>query len=106
MQLRANIYLGMLGFVTLFALLLAMVARWYLLPAMAAYRAADEAGKERISATSSLVMVLLLVVLSIGLWATWRLTRTRPRVKSNATNYSDAWSEAGKRMQVPPQEQE
>ncbi len=96
-------------FLSLFGIGLALLARYYLLGALEAYNAAaknaDAAGQHAITATSTLLLAIILVVLISGLFMTFRIGRfffprkTAPRTK---TKYVDAWSESAKRMPTPP----
>jgi cytochrome b561 len=90
-----------------FVILLAIVSRMFLLPAMqAATDGATPGEQKQLSAYAWLLMTILLVILFAGLVLTFKAGRyfigkPSPRV---TTQYSDAWTESAKRMKTPPAE--
>jgi hypothetical protein len=102
-----------LVFLTLFTLGLIALAYYYLLPAHRAFLQArhdgDKPGQHAISATSALLMTVVLLILVAGLLLTFRIGRlffprnSPPRTK---TQYVDAWAESAKRMETPPPSEE
>jgi hypothetical protein len=102
---------SVLAFLILFSLGLIALTYYYLLPAHRAFLQAkqdnDKPGLHAISATSALLMAVVLIILITGLLLTFRIGRlffprnSPPRTK---TQYVDAWAESGKRMETPPEE--
>jgi hypothetical protein len=100
-----------IAFLTAFALGLALLSRYYLIPALRAFLTArqqgDKHGTAAITATSALLLAVVLVILVAGVLLTFRIGRfffprkTEPRTR---TKYVDAWAESAKRMEVPPEE--
>jgi hypothetical protein len=93
------------AFLAMFAVLLWIVSTWYLLPALRAYNGIDEHGKRIISAQSWLLLALVLLILGMMMIMLFRISRMffpRPVAKREKTQYTDAWTEAGKRFQNPP----
>jgi heme/copper-type cytochrome/quinol oxidase subunit 2 len=89
------------GFMGLFAILLALVSRWYLLPAMDAFNHAQPDQRRLLALHALLLMTLLLVILGIFLILTYRLGRTLlrpPQAPRKPTPHVDAWTEAGRRF--------
>jgi hypothetical protein len=99
---------GVLVFLTGFAVGLLVLADLYLIPASRAFfeakKLGDQTGTKAISATSALLLAVILFILVVGIILTFRVGRmffpraTGPRVR---TKYVDAWAESGKRMEVP-----
>ncbi|HEX4055554.1 MAG TPA: hypothetical protein VHX86_14915 [Tepidisphaeraceae bacterium] len=95
---------GFVGFLGLFCILLVLVTKVYLLRALTDFNGADEKARKIIALHALLMMSLLLVILGLSLLLIFRIgryffpRRTEPRTK---TQYTDAWTEAGKRMKTP-----
>ena len=92
-----------------FAILLAFVARWYLIPAMEASRVATGEQKRQLSAYAGLMLAIVLFILVAGILLTFRFGRYfAPRLgeKSKPTQYVDAWAESARRVSVPPRNEE
>jgi hypothetical protein len=93
-----------------FAALIFIVARWYLLPAMQTVPTATPQEKRVLTATSRLLLVVILFVVGAGIVITFRVGRfffprqTTPT--KSKTEYVDAWSESAKRMTDVPTEDE
>ena len=90
-----------------------MLANVYLLPASRAFFEAkqqgDRAGAKAISATSALLLAVILVILVTGIVLTFRVGRMffpRAAGPRTRTKYVDVWAESGKRMKVPEEEGE
>lgn len=98
---RGRTTIAVLAFLILFAILLVAVSNFYLLPAMSAAQGATPDEKRRLMAYSRLLLAIVLFILFVGLLMTFRIGRfffprpTGPRVR---TQYVDAWSEAGRRL--------
>lgn len=92
------------GFLGLFCILLVLVTKVYLLRALTDFNGADEKGRKIIALHALLLMSLLLVILGLSLLLIFRIgryffpRRIEPPAK---TKYTDAWTEAGKRMKTP-----
>ena len=98
-------YWAPLVFLAGFAVLIAFVSNWYLLPAFAALRDASPEERRHLVAHSRLLVFIILVILLSGLLLTFRVGRFfLPRSRGAAakpTEYVDAWSESGRRMKTP-----
>jgi hypothetical protein len=102
-----------LAFLAAFAVFIVFLSTYYLLPALEAFvqahRAGDQTGKKAISATSALLLSVILIILLSGLILTFRVGRfffPRQSPPRTRTKYVDIWAESGKRMQAPPAEDE
>jgi hypothetical protein len=94
------------GFLGLFCILLVMVTRFYLPEALAAFKGADERGRKLIAAHALLMLFVVLVILGLSWMLIFRIGRyffPRGRQPEPKTKYTDAWTEAGKRLR-PPEE--
>lgn len=84
-----------------FMALLLIVAHYYLLPALDAWKdSTDPLGKKVLSAHSALLLAILLLILFSGILLTFRIGRyffPRAARKRTRTPYVDIWAEAGKR---------
>ena len=102
---------AVLAFLIVFTAGLVALAYYYLLPAHRAFLQArqqgDQHGVHAFSATSALMLAVVMLILVSGLLITFRIGRlffsrnTPPRTK---TQYVDAWAESAKRMETPPKE--
>jgi hypothetical protein len=109
---RARTHIALLVFLIAFTGFIAFLSTYYLIPAarasLEAKKAGDKLGTHAISATSALLLAVLLMILVAGIMLTFRLGRyffprkTSPRTH---TKYVDAWAESGKRMQTPPEDE-
>jgi hypothetical protein len=100
---------AVVAFLAAFAAGLGLLSHFYLLPALRTFLTArqqgDKTGTAAITATSALLLAVILVILVAGILLTFRIGRfffprkTEPRTR---TKYVDAWAESGKRMEVPP----
>jgi hypothetical protein len=102
---------AVLAFLVVFTVGLIALTFYYLLPAHRAFLKAKEQGDKQglhaISATSALLLAVVMLILVSGLLLTFRIGRlffprtAPPRTK---TQYIDAWAESAKRMETPPEE--
>ena len=109
MKRLGRIHWATFVFLIAFMILLVVVARYALFPGIdAKTRAATTQETEELAAWYTLLLFVLLFILFVGIVMTYRFGRlffprpTEPRTK---TQYTDAWAESGKRMQVPPDDQ-
>jgi hypothetical protein len=103
-QLTRSLW-AMVAFLLGFTFLLILIARQYLLPALAAASDADPGGRRQLAAVSALLLAIVLVILFIGLLLVFRVHRfffshgRGALGKNSPTEYTDAWTESGKRVQ-------
>lgn len=93
-----------IGFLALFLFLLELLTKVYLLRAAEAFKAADEPGRKLIAVHALLLMCAVLAVLGLSWMLIFRVGRyffPRNRDADGKTKYTDAWSEAGKRIKTP-----
>jgi type II secretory pathway component PulF len=109
---RGSTHWAVLAFLAAFAVGIVFLSTYYLLPALEAFtqaqRAGDQTGKKAISATSALLLSVILIILLSGLILTFRVGRfffPRQSPPRTRTKYVDIWTESGKRMQAPPPEE-
>jgi hypothetical protein len=91
-----------------FALLLAIVSSYYLVPALIARHTALPDERRLLAANSTLILALLLFILLVGLLLTFRIGRwffPRTRDPIQPTEYIDVWKEAGRRLKVDDDEE-
>ena len=103
---QGRTYWAVLAFLIGFAILLVGVCSYYLVPAMDAAQHATPKEKRTLMAVSRLMLFVVLFVVFAGLLLTFRVGRfffPRKSAPRTHTDYVDAWSEAGKRMQPPPE---
>jgi hypothetical protein len=92
-----------------FMILLIGVCYYFLYPAYLARRHATPVERARLRAWAALILALLLITLGCGLMLTFRIGRfffPRPTQPRTRTPYVDIWTEAGKRLQPPGEEEE
>jgi hypothetical protein len=92
------------GFLALFCLLLLLVTKVYLLPALAAFNAGDERERKLLGVHALLLMLAILVILGLSailIFGIGRYFLPRKRQIEPKTKYTDAWTEAGKRINPP-----
>ena len=90
-----------------FAVLIWIVSRWYLIPALEASQDATGLEKRQLAAHSRLLLAVVLFILVAGILLTFRFGRfffPRTTERAKPTKYVDAWAESGKRASVPPRE--
>ena len=95
----------MLAFLVGFAVLIYFISDWYLLPAMDAARGANPVERKTLAANARLLLAIVLFILVAGIMMTFRFGRfflPRQRDAQKPTQYVDAWTEAGRRVEVPP----
>ena len=105
---RAFIPWPALVFLAFFALLLAGISYWYLLPALSASQAATQPARDRLAAEALLLLTILLIILLAGLMLTFKFHRLflfAAKPPAQKTKYVDAWAEAGKRMEEPKEDE-
>ena len=99
---------GLLVFLLAYLILIAVVSRYYLLPALEVIRNATPAERRLLNATSLLLLAVVLFVIGVGVVLTFRVSRfffPRPTAAGRSrTQYIDAWAESSKRLQVEPEE--
>lgn len=87
--------------------LILAVSHYYLLPAMSAAGTATPEERKGLAAVALLVMFVLLFVLLAVLLLLFRIGRFvfpgRERA-GTPTQYTDAWAESARRMEMPPAE--
>ena len=96
-----------LAFMAGFAILIAFISRWYLIPAMEAAQSATGPEKRQLVAHSRLLLAVVLIILVAGILLTFRFGRyftPRAGEKAKPTEYPDAWAESARRVSVPPRE--
>lgn len=99
---------AVLVFLVGFMIGVVLLAFYYVYPALIAMREAHrmgyKTGARAISATSALLLAVLLLILVSGILVTFRFgrfffpRRSSPPVK---TEYVDAWAESARRMKMP-----
>ena len=103
----ARTILAVIIYLVGFGVLLLVVSKFYLIPAIIAKQGATPLQKKALAASSLLVMAVFLFVLLMGLLIAFRVGRfffPQKREPMKPTQYVDAWKEAGRRMQVPEEE--
>ena len=99
-RLRRSLW-ATVGFLLGFAVLITIIARWYLIPAMYAARQATPGERSQLSAYSLLLMAVILLIVVCGLILTFRISRfflPRSGFPRSETKYVDAWSESARRL--------
>ena len=92
---------AVLGFLILFAILVIMVSKLYLIPGLEMAQHATHAHRRKMAAQALLLLVVMLTILLAGLLITFRISRfffPAPTSARTRTKVVDAWAEAGKRM--------
>jgi hypothetical protein len=106
---RGRVLWATLAFLFGFAVLIIFISRWYLIPAMQAAHVATGPEKRALVAHSRLLLAIVLFILLAGILLTFRFGRYfAPRLgeKSKPTEYPDAWAESGRRVSVPPRDED
>lgn len=104
---RSIIGLGL--FVTGAFIILYLTVSHYLLPALAAANNLEPSAKKHLAAISALVLAVVLtalVALAILVIRPGRFFLPGKGDDRSVTRYTDAWAEAGRRAEVPPDEEE
>jgi hypothetical protein len=84
-----------------FAIFIAVISWYFLLPALDATRSATPGQKQQLSAYSLLLLAIVLLVILAGLVLTFRVSRyffPRPQSRRTQTKYVDAWAESARRL--------
>ena len=93
---------ALLIFLLGYVLLLVVVSHYYLLPAMKVVHDATPAERKWLSASSALLLAVVLFIIIVGIVLTFRVSRfffPRPSgTREKPTQYIDAWSESAKRV--------
>jgi len=102
---------GTLAFMAGSAVLIVVISKWYLLPAMEAARDAAPAERRALAAHARLLLSVVLFILLAGILMTFRfgrffLPRRRDGEPQKPTRYADAWAESARRMRTPPSDSE
>lgn len=103
----ARSFVPLLIYLSAFTILLIIVARFYLIPAMQAAKTATPVQRRVLAADSQLLLTLLLIgLLGLLLMAlrSAKYSRRGIGAKRKPTVYPDAWSESARRMKTPPEE--
>lgn len=90
-----------IAFLLGFLLLISVVVRWYLIPAMQAANEATPGERQELSAYSMLLMAVILFVVLSGLILSFRVSRfffPPPPAHPTKTQYVDAWAESARRL--------
>src|SRR5688572_23955690 len=98
-------YVAVVVYLLCFTVLLVVISKMYLLPAMEASRDATPQEKKQLAAFARLMLAVVLFVLFAGLLIAFRIGRffiPRPVTGRKKTEYVDAWAESGRRMETPP----
>jgi uncharacterized BrkB/YihY/UPF0761 family membrane protein len=101
---RGRSVFAYVGFLVVFVIILLIVSDGYLLPALRDYNKADTNARKILGTQALLVMSAVLVLLVLILSLIFRLGRhffPGPTAPPTKTQYTDAWTESGKRMQPP-----
>lgn len=101
--------IGMIIFLVSSLVVLYLVSFRYLVPALKLTANLTDSGKLQLRAISSLVLAIVLTTLiAFALLAIrpGRFFLPRRQPPRTRTNYPDAWTESGKRLQVPGDEDE
>jgi hypothetical protein len=104
----ARSYIAVLAYLVAFTLLLVVLLKWYLIPAVVASEHAGPEERRKLAAGALLVMVVVLFAAMAGLALTFRVGRfffPRPTPPRKRTEYVDAWAESARRMPTPPAEE-
>lgn len=99
------------AFMVTSGILIIAVVRYYLLPAMAAATHASPHDRQILRAQAALVLMVVLFVIFVGWLFTFRVARyffprNRTSKRPPATQYPDAWAEAGRRVQPIEEDEE
>ena len=108
---RGAVRWSAMAFLVVFTVLLIAITSYVLVPGFEAIKDPKLTPEEKrsLQAWYRLLMFVLLFILFAGLVLTFRFGRlffpraTAPRTR---TQYTDAWAESARRMQVPPEDEE
>ena len=96
-------YVAVVVYLLCFTVLLIVISKDYLLPAMEASRNASPQEKRQLAAYARLMLTVVLFVLFGGLLVAFRIGRffiPPPVTTRKKTEYVDAWAESGRRASV------
>ena len=105
---RGRTLVAVVVYLLCFAVLLIVVSKIYLLPALEAARNAQPHEKRQLAAFARLLLVVVLFVLFAGLLVAFRIGRfflPRAPTPRKRTEYVDAWAESARRLEPPPREE-
>ena len=97
--------IGMVIFLVSSLIVLYLVSFKYLLPALRISQGLTDTGKQHLRAISALVLAVVLTMLiafAVLAIRPGRFFLPRRQAPRSRTNYPDAWTESGKRLEVPP----
>ena len=92
---------AMVAYLLGFAVLITFIAWYFLIPAMQAATDATPRQRQQLSATSLLLMAVVLLIVFVGIVLTFRISRfffPRPPHQPTKTQYVDAWAESARRV--------
>ena len=104
---RGLAYVRVAAYLVGFAILIAFVVRYYLIPALQAAGQATRPERRVLSAHALLLLVLILVILFLGLILVFRVGRfflPRHHTRQKPTEFPDAWEESARRVKVDEEE--
>jgi hypothetical protein len=104
-----KLHWSVLAFLSAFLLILLLVGWMYLIPAASAMEHADATQRVWLRDTSRLLLAAILVTLGGILVICFRVGRyflPGPTSTRTKTRYVDAWAEAGRRMEIPPEDKD
>jgi hypothetical protein len=107
-RLAGFAYARLAAFLFAFGALLIFVCHYYLFPALEAGRHATGPERRLLSAHAALLLAVMLFILLMGLILTFRIGRfflPRRRQPPRPTVYPDAWSEAGRRLEIDSEDE-
>jgi hypothetical protein len=99
---------ALLVFLLAFLVLLIIVSRYYLIPALAVAPQATPTERRWLSAASMLLLAVILFSIIVGLMLVFRIRRyfASPPAARTKTQYVDAWAESARRMEDAPMEED
>jgi hypothetical protein len=102
-----KLHWSVMAFLFSFLFILLLVGWMYLIPAAGAMEHADATQRVWLRDTSRLLLAAILVTLGGILMICFRVGQyflPRPSNRPTQTRYVDAWEEAGRRLEVPPED--
>jgi hypothetical protein len=103
-RLRHSLW-SMIVFLSGSALLIWLVSNRFLIPAMVAAQDATPMQQRQLAATARLLLAIVLFSLCVGILMVFRIRRfffPRNPIPRQKTEYVDAWTEAGRRLNTLP----
>lgn len=93
---------ALLVFLLGYVVLLVVVSRFYLIPALEVRADATSPERRLLSASSALLLAVILCIVLMGMVLVLRVRRFfQPRTTIAQTRVVDAWAESGKRLNPP-----